>query len=72
MENLAKLFEKNLTFSRMLLPLTEPAGWNKKTKARLSQLTNKTKELVQLLNDSFGTYNDRSSSSYLDTLNSAN
>ncbi|WAK02907.1 hypothetical protein [Methylobacter sp. YRD-M1] len=72
MENLAKLFEKNLTFSRMLLPITEPAGWNKKTKARLSQLTNKTKELVQLLNDSFGTYNDRSSSSYLDPLNSAN
>lgn len=72
MENLAKFFEKNLTFSRMLLPLTEPAGWNKKTKARLSQLTNKTKELVQLLNDSFGTYNDRSSSNYLDSLNSAN
>jgi hypothetical protein len=72
MENLAKLFEKNLTFSRMLMPFTEPAGWNKKTKARLSQLSNKTKELVQLLNDSFGTYNDRSSSNYLDSLNSAN
>ncbi|MGJ0491979.1 hypothetical protein [Methylobacter sp.] len=72
MENLAKLFEKNLTFSRMLMPITEPAGWNKKTKARLSQLTDKTKELVQLLNDNFGTYNDRSSVNYSDPLNLAN
>ncbi len=68
MENLGKLFEKNLTFSRMLLPITEPAGWNKKTKARLSQLTEKTKELVQLLNDNFGTYNDRSFTDYSDSL----
>lgn len=69
MENLAKLFEKNLTFSRMLLPIAEPAGWNKKTKTRLSQLSNTTKELVQLLNDNFGTYNDRSLTNYSDPLN---
>jgi hypothetical protein len=68
MENLGKLFEKNLTISRMLLPITEPAGWNKKTKIRLSQLTEKTKELVQLLNDNFGTYNDRSFTDYSDSL----
>jgi hypothetical protein len=56
MENLASIFEKNLTFSRMLLPISEPKGWNKKTKLRLSQISGKTKELVQLLNDNFSTY----------------
>jgi hypothetical protein len=59
MENLASLFENNLTFARMLLPISEPAGWNKKIKARLKQLTVKTKELVQSLNDNFGSYNDQ-------------
>ncbi|NOT10655.1 MAG: hypothetical protein HOP23_02285 [Methylococcaceae bacterium] len=58
LENLSSLFEKNLTFSRMLLPLSEPAGWTKKTKSRLSQLSDKTKELVQSLNDSFGAYDE--------------
>jgi len=59
MENLANLFEKNLTFARMLLPVTEPAGWNKKIKTRLNQLTDKTKELVQSLNDNFGSYDEQ-------------
>ena len=59
MENLASLFEKNLTFARMLLPISEPAGWNKKIKARLTQLTEKNKELVQSLNDNFGSYNEQ-------------
>ena len=59
MENLANLFENNLTFVRMLLPITEPAGWNKKIKARLTQLTAKTKELVQSLNDNFGSYDEQ-------------
>ncbi|WP_411725986.1 hypothetical protein [Methyloglobulus sp.] len=63
MENLAELFESNLTFSRMLLTFSEPAGWNKKTKARLTQLSDKTKDLVQALNDSFSTYSDRNSNS---------
>ncbi|MCX7101524.1 MAG: hypothetical protein NTX38_08535 [Methylobacter sp.] len=56
MENLAGIFEKNLTFNRMLLPISEPKGWNKKTKLRLAQISAKTKELVQLLNDNFSTY----------------
>jgi len=56
MGNLANLFEQNLTFVRMLLPLNEPAAWNKKIKARLMQLTDKAKILVQSLNDDFGTY----------------
>ena len=56
MENLAGVFEQNLIFSRMMLPISEPKGWNKKTKLRLTQLSIKTKELVQLLNDNFSTY----------------
>jgi len=60
MENLAGIFEKNLTFSRMILPISEPVGWNKKTKLRLAQISNKTKELVQLLNDNFSTYDGQS------------
>jgi len=59
MENLANLFEKNITVARMLMPITEPAGWNKKIKTRLMQLTDKTKELVQSLNDNFGSYNEQ-------------
>ncbi len=56
MENLAGVFEKNLTFTRMMLPISEPVGWNKKTKLRLTQISNKAKDLVQLLNDNFSTY----------------
>jgi tRNA G46 methylase TrmB len=59
MENLGEMFESNLTFSRMLVNFSEPAGWNKKNKARLTQLSDKTKDLVQALNDSFSTYNSR-------------
>ncbi|MCX7097159.1 MAG: hypothetical protein NTV43_04550 [Methylococcales bacterium] len=58
MENLANLFEQNLTVTRMLMPITEPLGWNKKMKARLIKLSEKTKELVQSLNDNFGSYNE--------------
>jgi len=68
MENLANLFEKNITFARMLIPTTEPAGWNKKMKARLMQLTDKTKELVQSLNDSFGSYNEQLHTNYNDQI----
>lgn len=56
-ENLVALFEQNLTFSRIMLPTSEPASWNKKTKAQLSVLRNKAKELVQSLNDNFNLYN---------------
>jgi hypothetical protein len=67
-ENLASFFEKNLTVARMLLPITEPVGWNKKTKARLTQLSENTKELVQLMNDSFSTYNEQPNIDYSDPL----
>jgi len=63
MENLAELFESNLTFTRMLLSYSDPIGWNKKTKARLAQLSEKTRNLVQALNDSFSAYDDRGSNS---------
>jgi hypothetical protein len=53
MENLAGLFEKNITFTRMMFSFSEPAGWNKKTRNRLAALSDKTKALVQMLNDSF-------------------
>lgn len=59
MENLAGLFEKNLTFSRIMLPISEPVGWNKKTKARLVKISDKTQALVQSLNDRFGDYQDQ-------------
>ncbi|MDP3875934.1 MAG: hypothetical protein Q8Q50_03035 [Methylobacter sp.] len=70
MENLSGIFEKNLTFSRMLLPISEPVGWNKKTKLRLSQISDKAKGLVQLLNDNFSTYDGQpSSAGYPDASN---
>lgn len=59
MENLSELFEKSLTNAHMLLPIGTPVGWNKKTKARLAKLTEKTKELVIALNDGFNVYEDR-------------
>jgi hypothetical protein len=68
MENLANLFERNITIGRMLLPVSEPVGWNKKTKARLAQLLEKTKQLVQSLNDDFGSYDEQSLKDYLDSI----
>jgi hypothetical protein len=67
-ENLAALFEKNLTVGRMLLPISEPVGWNKKNKARLAQLFDRTKQLVQSLNDDFGSYDEQSLKDYLDSI----
>jgi hypothetical protein len=58
LENLANAFEKNITFTRILLPVSEPAGWNKKAKARLTHLSDNTKDLVQALNDHFSIYNE--------------
>jgi hypothetical protein len=67
-ENLASFFEKNLTIGRMILPVSEPVGWNKKTKARLAQLLDKAKQLVQSLNDDFGSYDEQSLKDYLDSI----
>lgn len=59
-ENLAALFEQDLGFKRMLLPIFDPVGWNKKSKARLNNLLARTKELVQSLNDNFSLYSTAS------------
>jgi hypothetical protein len=67
MENLAGNFEKGLTFNRMMLPISEPVGWNKKTKLRFAQLSNKVKDLVQLLNNNFSTYDGQSLTGYSDS-----
>ena len=53
LDNLANLFEKNVTANRMLLPFAEPSGWNKKTREGLAQLTERANGLVQALNDYF-------------------
>ncbi len=52
-EDLSGLFEKGLGFWRMLLPITQPIGKNKKNRKKLSQLLEQTKDLVQALNDQF-------------------
>ena len=56
-EDIAALFEKNITFSRMMLPISDPVGWNKKSKTQLAVLLDKAKNLVQSLNDNFNAYN---------------
>ncbi|GAB4271353.1 MAG: hypothetical protein Kow0065_20950 [Methylomicrobium sp.] len=59
MEHLSELFEKSLTTYHMLMPITTPVGWNKKTKSRLAKLTERTKEIVMALNDGFNVYEER-------------
>jgi hypothetical protein len=52
-ENLVGLFEKSLTFGRIILPRTEPFGNSRKNRKKLKILIDETKELVQTLNESF-------------------
>jgi hypothetical protein len=69
MEDLAGLFEKNLTFRRMIFPASEPVGWNKKTKLRLTQVSNRAKELVQSLNDNFSSFDGQSITGFSEPTN---
>lgn len=55
-ENLSGLFEQSLTFWRIILPINEPVGKNKKTSVRINALIEKTKDMVQSLNDQFNHY----------------
>jgi len=55
-ENLSGLFEQSLTFWRIILPINEPVGKNKKTRARINALIEQTKDMVQALNDQFSHY----------------
>lgn len=59
-ENLSGLFEKSLTFWRIILPINEPVGKNKKNRKKINTLLEQTKELVQTLNDQFSQYHDSS------------
>ena len=63
-ESLAGLFEKSLSFWRILLPITEPVGSNRKNRAKLAQLIEKNKELIQSLNDGFSYIETEESSFY--------
>jgi len=64
-ENLPALFEKNLNFWRMILPITTPVTWTKEVQETLDMILTRAKGLVQSLNNSF---NSQSSS----TNNSSN
>ena len=57
-ENLSGLFEQSLTFWRIILPINEPVGKNKKTRVRLNTLIEQSKDFVQSLNDQFSYYQD--------------
>lgn len=59
-EDLSGLFENGLGFWRMLLPIGQPAGKNKKNRRKIHVLLEQTKDLVQSLNDQFsrGQYQD--------------
>ena len=63
-ENFDGLFEKSLSFWRTLLPITDPVGSNRKTRAKLAQLIEKNKELIQSLNDGFSYIESEESSFY--------
>lgn len=52
-EDLAGLFEKSLSFWRILMPTTDPVGKNKKNRKKLAALIEQSKDLVQALNDQF-------------------
>lgn len=52
-EDLAGLFEKSLSFWRVLLPITQPVGKTKKNRKKLNSLLEQTKDLIQALNDQF-------------------
>ncbi|KAF3983628.1 MAG: hypothetical protein HFP81_06325 [Methylococcales symbiont of Hymedesmia sp. n. MRB-2018] len=55
-ENLSGLFEKSLTFWRILLPINEPVGKNKKTRSKTMSLIEQTRDMVQALNNQFSQY----------------
>ncbi|MFI3138009.1 MAG: hypothetical protein QX197_14630 [Methylococcaceae bacterium] len=56
-ENLAAMFERSLSFWRIVLPINEPIGSTKKYRARLRLLGERVKDLVQTLNDNFSVDN---------------
>ncbi len=63
-ENLAGMFEKGLSFWRMVLPIKSTVADSKKYRNRLQQLLEKTKDLVQSLNDQFSHFQQESLEPY--------
>ncbi len=61
-ENLAGLFEKSLTFWRILLPINESVAKNKKTRLKIHKLLENCKDMVQELNDQFSNYSPHDTS----------
>jgi len=55
-ENLAGLFEKSLTFWRIILPINESVAKNKKTRTKIHLQLEQCKDMVQELNDQFSNY----------------
>jgi len=55
-ENLAGLFEKSLTFWRIILPINETVAKNKKTRLKIHTQLENCKDMVQELNDQFSNY----------------
>jgi len=55
-ENLSGLFEKSLTFWRIILPINESVAKNKKTRLKTHTLIEECKDMVQELNDQFSSY----------------
>jgi len=52
-ENLATLFNRGLTFWRILLPIRQPIGWTKDRQETLGMILTRAKGLVQALNNTF-------------------
>jgi len=52
-ENLSGLFEKSLTFWRIVLPINEAVGNNRKTRSKIKNLLEQSKDMVQALNNQF-------------------
>lgn len=65
-EDLSGLFEKSLTFWRMILPINDPVGKNKKVKLRVKALIEQTKDMVQALNDQFSNYQQQDEPYYIE------
>lgn len=53
MENLPALFNKGMTFWRILFPIVEPVGWTKEIQETLGIIKTRAQGLVQSLNNSF-------------------
>ncbi len=63
-ENLAGMFEKGLGFWRIVLPVKSTIADSKKYRKRLQQLLEKSKNLVQSLNDQFSHFQQESLDPY--------